>query len=185
MKTKERVINYGEVYTPEHLVRAMVDLVDEEVRRIDARVLEPACGNGNFLVDILRRKLETAQRAGITEGVVITAVSSLYGIDILADNVEECRHRLATVVAEVIGYTPAAVRGILRRNIIHGDTLTGLAGDGTPIIITEWVLEGDDRIAWREFVFADLATKPRPVREHSPIPLTELARALGEVCDEH
>lgn len=162
-----RVIQYGEVFTPEHIVRDMVDLVDGEVRKVESRVLEPACGTGNFLVEILRRKLETVEarcngdeKAYTQEAT--TSIASLYGIDILGDNVQTCRDRLYELFRSryecVFGHDPSEecellVRQILERNIIHGNTLTMMTvGDNPqPIVFTEWSFP--ER---RDFRFCDL-----------------------------
>ncbi|MDR7897255.1 N-6 DNA methylase, partial [Thermosynechococcus sp. JY1332] len=101
-KSRQRVVDYGEVLTPPHIVNAMLDLVKQETERIDSRFLEPACGTGNFLVEILNRKLRVveARYARVQleyERYAILAVSSLYGIDILEDNAAECRQRLFAV----------------------------------------------------------------------------------------
>ena len=105
IKSRQRVAERGEVFTAEREVNAMLDLVKQETERIDSRFLEPACGNGNFLVEILRRKLEVVRRQ--YQGVVtqvqlqsVMAVSSIYGIDIMMDNVEECRQRLLKIVCD-------------------------------------------------------------------------------------
>src|SRR5271156_1634216 len=97
--SKQRVLDHGEVLTSNREVNAMLDLVKQEVERIDSRFLEPACGNGNFLTAILERKLRVVEnRYGKSqldyERYAILAMSSIYGIDILEDNVQQCRHRL-------------------------------------------------------------------------------------------
>ena len=103
IKSRERVAERGEVFTAEREVNAMLDLVKQETERIDSRFLEPACGTGNFLVEILRRKLEVVRRQyqkqlGELELQTTIALSSVYGIDIMKDNVEECCQRLLDIV---------------------------------------------------------------------------------------
>ncbi len=136
--SKQRVVDHGEVYTAEREVNAMLDLVRQETERIDSRFLEPACGTGNFLIEILARKLRVVEsryrRSQVEyERYAVLAVSSIYGIDILEDNVALCRERLFAVFDR--DYTRlfrpkdkeacrAAARYILSRNIIHGDALT-------------------------------------------------------------
>ena len=99
VKSKQRVADHGEVFTAEREVNAMLDLVKNETERIDSRFLEPACGDGNFLAEILRRKLAVVKRkytkspADYAKNAIL-AVSSMYGVDILQDNVEACRKRL-------------------------------------------------------------------------------------------
>lgn len=155
--SKKRVADHGEVYTHPREVNAMLDLVKHETERIESRFLEPACGTGNFLVEILSRKLAlVATRYAKSqleyERYAVLAVSSLYGIEILADNVAACRARLLEVFNRQ--YTALykknstdqcrnAVRYILSRNILHGDALT-LKTVGTDelaaqaIVFSEW-----------------------------------------------
>src|SRR5438552_4780161 len=99
IKSKKRVADHGEVFTPEWMVEAMLNLVKQETERIDSRFLEPACGTGNFLVEVLRRKLEVVKNRYRSnqiefERFAVLAISSIYGIDLLQDNVEECQNRL-------------------------------------------------------------------------------------------
>ena len=96
IKSRQRVTEHGEVFTAEREVKAMCDLVKQETERIDSRFLEPACGTGNFLAEILARKLSVVKseygRSPLEyEKYSLLAVSSLYGVDIMADNVETCR----------------------------------------------------------------------------------------------
>ncbi|WP_200865514.1 DNA methyltransferase [Thermosynechococcus sp. NK55a] len=105
IKSKQRIADYGEVLTPRPIVNAMLDLVKQETERIDSRFLEPACGTGNFLTEILKRKLKIVEkRYGKSqleyERYAVLAVSSLYGIEILEDNAQECRQRLFAVFDE-------------------------------------------------------------------------------------
>ena len=98
-KSKQRVADHGEVFTSDREVNAMLDLVKQETDRIDSRFLEPACGTGNFLAEILRRKLAAVEsrykKSQLEyERYAVIAVTSLYGVDILEDNIIECRNRL-------------------------------------------------------------------------------------------
>ena len=154
----------------------MLDLVRPETERIDSRFLEPACGTGNFLIEILRRKLAVvASRYGRSqlefERYGVLAVSSLYGIDILIDNVRECRGRLFDEFDE--RYTGRfrkkakdecrdAVRYILERNIIHGDALTlkQVGDDAPPIVFSEWSLARGSMMKRRDFTFKELLSRP-------------------------
>jgi SAM-dependent methyltransferase len=168
--SRQRVADYGEVFTGEREVNAMLDLVKSETGRIESRFLEPACGTGNFLIEIFRRKLavvEQRYKKDLREyeryGVIATA--SLYGIDILEDNVKHCRGRLfnkfsnryislfglfsSDELLKTIGY-------ILSRNIIWGDALSLKTADDTPIIFSEWEDVGDGRIKRRDFYFHEL-----------------------------
>lgn len=140
IKSRQRVAERGEVFTAEREVNAMLDLVKQETERIDSRFLEPACGNGNFLVEILRRKLEVIRRQyqkqlGELELQTTIAISSIYGVDIMKDNVEECCQRLLDIVcswySEVHPQQKAPSEKllavwsyILHRNILWGDALT-------------------------------------------------------------
>ena len=165
VKSKERVTAHGEVFTAEREVKAMCDLVKSETERIESRFLEPACGNGNFLAEVLRRKLEVVRkRYGKNrheyERYSVLAVSSIYGVDILSDNAEECRERLLNIWAEeyVAAFkVPASnelqntVRFILGRNILCGDALTLLQEDGSPIVFSEWSLISGDLMKRRDF----------------------------------
>lgn len=165
VKSKQRVADHGEVYTAEREVNAMLDLVKQETERIDSTFLEPACGNGNFLAAILERKLVVVTRnykrfIGDWEKYSVQAIMSIYGVDILQDNVEECRERLfqiwdtqyqAICKKECNDDCRKAVRFILKRNILCGDALTLLQNDGKPIIFSEWALMGKGLIKRRDF----------------------------------
>ena len=151
-KSKQRVTDHGEVFTAEREVNAMLDLVKQETERIDSRFLEPACGDGNFLAEILRRKLAVVKsrygkHAADYERYAVIAVTSIYGVDILQDNVDDCRKRMfeiwdkeytAICKKEANDDCREAVRYILRHNILCGDALTLKQADGTPIIFAEW-----------------------------------------------
>lgn len=99
VKSKKRVADHGEVFTNEREINAMLDLVKHETERIESRFLEPACGNGNFLAEILKRKLEVVEsRYGKNpddyERYSIIAITSIYGVELLEDNTIECRRRM-------------------------------------------------------------------------------------------
>jgi SAM-dependent methyltransferase len=172
VKSKRRVTDYGEVLTPAHIVNAMLDLVKQETERIDSRFLEPACGTGNFLIEILNRKLRVVEARYAKnqleyERYAVLAISSIYGIDILKDNVEECRQRLFEVFDKAYtrlfkGKTKEqcrqAVRYILKKNIVHGNALT-LKTEGQnqqPIIFPEWSLVNGSMLKRRDFAFQEL-----------------------------
>ncbi len=165
VKSKQRVAAHGEVFTAEREVKAMCDLVKQETERIESRFLEPACGNGNFLAEILTRKLTVVKnRYGKNyhdyERYSVLAITSLYGVDILEDNAEECRQRLfqiwntaytATAKVQANEQCREAVKFILRKNILCGDALTLLQNDGSPIIFAEWSLVSGNFIKRRDF----------------------------------
>ena len=164
-KSKQRVADHGEVFTAEREVNAMLNLVKQETERIDSRFLEPACGDGNFLAEILRRKLAVVKsrygkNAPDYERYAVIAVTSIYGVDILHDNINDCRERMygifdgeytATCKAEANDETRNAVRHILRHNILCGDVLTMKTTDGEPIIFAEWSAVNDCLIKRRDF----------------------------------
>ena len=170
--SKQRVTDHGEVFTNQREVKAMLDLVKQETERIESRFLEPACGTGNFLAEVLERKLEVVKsRYGKVnleyERNGVLAVSSIYGIDILEDNVQECRDRLFNIFNQKYTVLFAdlandkcreAVRYILSRNIIHGDALTlKTVGDRPePIIFSEWSPVNGSMIKRRDFSFKEL-----------------------------
>lgn len=171
VKSKHRVENFGEVFTAEREVKAMCDLVAEECDRIDSRFLEPACGNGNFLSEILSRKLATVSKFYKNnpydfERYSVLAVSSLYAVDILFDNVIECRERLYKIwenkyksvcKGNVNSDTLKSIRYILEKNILCGNALTLMCVDknqqdtDTPIIFPEWSLLLETKLKRRDF----------------------------------
>jgi hypothetical protein len=183
--SKQRVADHGEVLTGKREVNAMLDLVKQETERIESRFLEPACGNGNFLAVILERKLAVVEkRYGKSqldfERYAVFAVSSLYGIDILPDNVSRCRERLFGVFDEVYerlfpesakAGCRDAVRFILCRNIVWGDALTLLSGGPTPkpIVFPEWSFVQGSLIKRRDFSFHGLI-QHEEVRESLLLP---------------
>jgi hypothetical protein len=171
--SKKRVADHGEVYTGRREVNAMLDLVKQETDRIESRFLEPACGTGNFLTEVLERKLTVVEsRYGKSqldyERNAVLAVSSLYGIDILKDNVVQCRQRLFEILEQQYArrFKEAAkdecrkaVRYILERNIICGDALTlrtGVGHNSQPIVFSEWSPVNGSMLKRRDFTFHSL-----------------------------
>ena len=170
IKSKERITEFGEVFTSEREVNAMLDLVYDEALRIDSRFLEPACGNGNFLIEVLRRKLGRvsqlySRNQADYEKNTIIAISSVYGIDILYDNIVECIARLASFVFNE--YSKVAknenqkfrrtVDFILSKNIVHGDaTSLTLPDSDKPIIFSEWSFIGNNKVKRTEFSLSNL-----------------------------
>jgi hypothetical protein len=166
VKSKKRVTDHGEVFTNEREVNAMLDLVKHETERIDSRFLEPAAGNGNFLAEILRRKLTIVdQRYSKSqlewERYSVIAVSSIYGVDILEDNTFECQERLFHLFDEVYSKRfkekcktecRQAVLFLFKRNILWGDALD-LKNPVTkePIIFSEWSAVSDLMMKRRDF----------------------------------
>jgi SAM-dependent methyltransferase len=174
VKSKKRVADHGEVFTPDWIVNDMLDLVKQETERIDSRFLEPACGTGNFLVEILRRKLAVVEQRYSKsqieyERYSVIAISSIYGVDLLQDNVEEARKRLFDIFNSE--YTKkyknnckeecrTSIKFILERNILRGDALTLLTDNNEPIVFSEWSAVNGSMIKRRDFKL-DVLMKPR------------------------
>lgn len=170
IKSKKRVADFGEVYTNEREVNAMLDLVREETEKITSTFLEPACGNGNFLVEILSRKLATVGRLYGSDMDsyrlhMIEAVTSIYGVDIQADNIQESRKRMLDICRKEYSgaYDMPLSDGVIRalecvmgRNIICGNTLTCLAEDGSPLCFSEWTLNDKGMFERKDFLLSDL-----------------------------
>lgn len=171
VKSRERVADHGEVFTAQREVNAMLDLVKQETERIDSRFLEPACGDGNFLAEILRRKLAAVKARykkspADFEKYAVVAVTGLYGVDILGDNVEACRARLFDIwdgeyvencKGECREECRDAVRYILSRNMLCGNALTmrrvDAEGNDTeePIVFSEWNMVTGSLIKRRDY----------------------------------
>lgn len=170
VKSRKRVVDHGEVFTSEREVNSMLDLVKEETERIESRFLEPTCGTGNFLIKILQRKLKVVESRYSNdqknyERYAFLAVSSIYGVDLLEDNVTECRTRLFkelersylkkfkkksdTQYLKVIHY-------LLSKNILYGNALTMKTNSDEPIIFSEWSLVSGDMVKRRDYRFDEL-----------------------------
>lgn len=163
VKSKQRVADHGEVFTPPWLVEDMLNLVKDESERIDSRFLEPACGSGNFLIPVLNRKLTTAKkRYGKSEFEyhhnALFGLMCIYGIELLPDNVEECRNNLHTQFTKTLNVTndspvATAARAVVGVNIVHGDALTMQTTAGDAIVFPEWAYIGKGRYQRRDFRF--------------------------------
>ena len=207
--SRQRVLDHAEVLTSNREVNAVLDLVKRETERIESRFLEPACGNGNFLTAILERKLEIVERRYCKSQVeyeryAILAVSSIYGVDILEDNIQQCRHRLFGVFEwnysrlfrnKAKNKCRDAVRYVLERNIIWGDALTLKTVGENPeyILFSEWSPMNGNMLKRRDFTFRGLlaheGTKelplfsdlgkdvfiPRPAQEYPPVHFLKIA----------
>lgn len=166
--SRQRVADHGEVFTSEREVNAMLDLVKQETERIDSRFLEPACGTGNFLAEVLERKLSVVdrryRRSQIElERYTLLAVSSIYGIDLLDDNVVACRQRLLGIVEKHCKRLfnedfLRVIEFVLDRNIIHGDALSLHTVGDQPrsIVFSEWALVNGSMVKRRDFEFHEL-----------------------------
>jgi len=202
VKSKQRVADHGEVFTPAWLVEAMLDLVKDESERIDSRFLEPACGSGNFLVQVLQRKLAAVElKFGKSEfekrHYALFGLMCMYGIELLADNVAECRENMLEILADYLGLDKSddfsrAGAHVLSANIVHGDALTMLTSVGEPITFAEWGYLGKGKFQRRDFrydtlvqmssfgadtLFAHLGKHEifTPVRSYPPLNVRELA----------
>ena len=161
VKSKQRVADHGEVFTPAWMVEAMLDLVKDETERIDSRFLEPACGSGNFLVRVLRRKLAAVElKYGKSDfekrHYALLALMCIYGIELLADNIAECRANLLEILAEYLNLDESddlyrAASYVLSQNLVHGDALTMRTSDGQPITFAEWGYLGKGKFQRRDF----------------------------------
>ncbi len=161
VKSKKRVADHGEVFTPRWMVEAMLDLVKGETERIDSRFLEPACGNGNFLTQILRRKLTAVELKYADSDFekrhyALLGMMCLYGIELLEDNIIECRANLVKIFAEYLNLAPAdnlyrAALYVLSQNLVHGDARTMRTNNGLPITFAEWGYLGKGRFQRRNF----------------------------------
>lgn len=210
VKSKQRVADHGEVFTPSWMVEAMLNLVKDESARIDSRFLEPACGSGNFLVQVLRRKLVTVEvKFGKSDferrHYALLALMCIYGIELLADNIAECRENVLEVFADYLRLDEAddlyrAASYVLSQNLVHGDALTMLASDGQPIVFPEWGYLGKGKYQRRDFrfdvltgssafsaegsLFAHLGKHEifMPTKTYQPLAVNELAAGFVQVA---
>lgn len=161
IKSKKRVADHGEVFTPPWLVENMLDLVKGETERIDARFLEPACGSGNFLVPILQRKLAAVElKFGKSDfekrHYALLGLMCCYGIELLEDNIAECRANMLAVFGEYLALEKTddlyrAAFHVLSLNLVHGDAMTMRATDDVPITVVEWGYLGKGKYQRRDF----------------------------------
>ena len=174
VKSKQRVADHGEVFTNEREVNAMLDLVKQETERIESRFLEPACGTGNFLAEVLRRKLEVVRQRYKKnqidwERYAIIAVSSIYGVDILEDNAQECRERLFKIFDDEYIFLfkekcktecRRSIQFLLSRNILWGDALDFTNPETKePIVFSEWSAVNGSMLKRRDYMFKFLVEK--------------------------
>lgn len=208
VKSKQRVADHGEVFTPAWMVKAMLDLVKDESERIDSRFLEPACGDGNFLVEVLRRKLVAVElKYGQADferrHYALLALMCIYGIELLQDNIADCRKNLLEIFADYLqleasdDFYRAAVC-VLSLNLIHGDALTMRVWDGSPITFAEWAYLWKGRFQRRDFSFKALTQSSAfstegelfaqlgkheiftPIKTYPPMTVSELVTATPE-----
>jgi len=207
VKSKKRVADHGEVFTPAWMVEAMLDLVKDETERIDARFLEPACGSGNFIVQILRRKLlaievKYGKHDFERQHYALLGLMCIYGIELLADNIAECRANVLDVFALYLNLDDAddlylAASHVLAVNVVHGDALSMCATDGLPISFAEWGYLGKGKYQRRDFRFDVLTGSAKfseegslwadqgkhdiftPIKTYPPMTVRELAALQG------
>lgn len=203
VKSKQRMADHGEVFTPARIVGAMLDLVKEETERIDSRFLEPACGSGNFLVQVLRRKLASVElKFGKSEferrHYALLGLMCIYGIELLDDNIAECREILLETFSEYLNLDESddfyrAAAYVLSQNLVHGDALAMRTDLGQPIAFAEWGYLGKGKFQRRDFrldvlsqsaafseegtLFAELGKHEIfvPTKTHPPLTVKELA----------
>ncbi len=206
MKSKQRVADHGEVFTPGWMVESMLDLVQNESERIDSRFLEPACGSGNFLVQVLKRKLLSVEKGygkNSFEKIhhAFLALMCVYGIELLEDNAEECRANLLSVFAEYLNAEMdstifRAAVGVLRGNIVQGDALAMKTPTGEPIVFPEWAYLTKGKFSRRDFSYDSLTMRSSysgtlfdlmseheifvPVKEYPRLTISEIADLFGE-----
>ena len=203
IRSKRRVADHGEVFTPRWLVEKMLDLVKGETERIDSRFLEPACGSGNFLVPVLQRKLAAVEaKFGKSEfdrrHYALLAVMCTYGIELLGDNIAECRANILEIFGDYLNLNETdelylAASYVLSQNLVHGNALTMRTDDGQPITFAEWGYLGKGKFQRRDFrldvltqmssfsgegaLFAHLGKHEvfTPLKAHPPTTVRELA----------
>lgn len=207
IRSKKRVADHGEVFTPPWLVEAMLDLVSGESGRIDARFLEPACGSGNFLVSILQRKLAAVElkfaRSDFNKSQYsLLSIMCTYGIELLADNIAECQANMLQVLSDYLSLAPEdelfrAASHVLAVNLVHGNALTMETAQGAPITFAEWGYIGKGKFQRRDFrldaltgasefnaegsLFAGLGNNEifAPIRTYAPMTVGDLAAQIG------
>jgi N-6 DNA methylase len=210
VKSKQRVADHGEVFTPAWMVEAMLNLVKDETERIDSRFLEPACGSGNFLKQILRRKLAAVElKYGRSDferrHYALLALMCVYGIELLPDNIAECRARLLEIFAEYLDLDQSddlyrAAYYVLSQNLVHGDAMKMRACDDSPITFPEWGYLGKGKFQRRDFLFDSLTKSSAysaeaplfahlgkheiftPIKEYQPMTVREMAGVAEEVA---
>jgi hypothetical protein len=207
VKSQQRVADHGEVFTPAWMVEAMLDLVKDETERIDSRFLEPACGSGNFLVQIMRRKIAAVElKYGKSDferqHYALFGLMCMYGIELLPDNIAECRGNVLEIFVEYLNLNETdelyrAAFYVLSQNLVHGDARSMRTHNGQPITFAEWGYLGKGKFMRRDFSLATLTQSAAfsaegslfahlgkheiflPVKTYEPKTISELA-ALGD-----
>lgn len=205
VKSKQRVADHGEVFTPAWLVEDMLDLVKGESERIDSRFLEPACGSGNFVMPVLRRKLATVHERFAASDFekrhhALLSLMCIYGVELLADNVAECRTNLLDTLFDYLGRGVGdewfgAAQVVVEANIVQGDALSMTTSAGEAIVFPEWGHLGKGKFQRRDFrldtltqrssiegtLFAELAEHDVfiPTKTYPPMTVAEIARSTA------
>jgi len=206
IKSKKRVADHGEVFTPTWMVDVMLDLIKDETERIDSRFLEPACGSGNFLVKVLQRKLAAVElKYGKSDfekrHYALLGLMCIYGIELLPDNIDECSANLLEIFAEYLDIDEAddlyqAASSVLSINLVHGDALSMKTLGEQPITFAEWGYLGKGKFQRRDFRFDTLVMSSTytaqgslfaqankhdifsPVKTYLPMTVSEMAKEL-------
>ena len=178
VKSKQRIADHGEVFTPAWMVEAMLDLVKGETERIDSRFLEPACGSGNFLVRVLQRKLAAVElkygKANFEkQHYALLALMCAYGIELLSDNIAECHANMLEILGDYLNLDESddlyrAACHVLSHNLVHGDALTMRTSNDQPITFAEWGYLGKGKFQRRDFRF-DILTGMATHGEHGSL----------------
>ena len=202
VRSRQRVADHGEVFTPAWLVEDMLNLVGEESERVDARFLEPACGSGNFLVPVLRRKLATVHMEYANSEFekkqhALLSLMCVYGIELLADNAAECRTNLLDTLFGYLGNSVGdewfrAAQVVVEANIVQGDALAMTTPNGESITLPEWGYLGKGKFQRRDFQYEALTGRSaiagtlfemldeqdifRPTTTYAPMTVTEIGR---------
>ena len=202
VRSRQRVADHGEVLTPAWLVEDMLNLVGEESERIDARFLEPACGSGNFLVPVLRRKLATVHLEYANSDFekkqhALLSLMCIYGIELLDDNAVECRTNLLDTFFDYLGNSVGdewfrAARVVVEANIVRGDALAMTTSDGQPLTFPEWGYLGKGKFQRRDFQYEALTDRSsiagtlfemldeqdifKPTKTYAPMTVAEIGR---------
>lgn len=212
VKSKKRVADHGEVFTPAWMVEAMLDLVKGETERIDSRFLEPACGSGHFLTQVLRRKLAAVElkfgKSGFEKRhYALFALMCTYGIELLMDNIDECRANMLEIFADYLNLEESdelyqVAFYVLSQNLVHGDALTMRTTGGGPITFAEWGYLGKGKFQRRDFrldvltqMSAYMEKNPliaclgkhaifKPVQTYPPMTVNDLAAVLDDTPKE-
>ncbi len=202
-KTKQRVADHGEVFTPAWMVEAMLDQVKDETDRIDSRFLEPACGDGNFLVQVLKRKLTAVEvKYGKSDfekrHYALLSMMCVYGVELLQDNITECRTNLLKIFAEYLELESEdelyrAGVYILSQNLVHGDAMKMRSNENSAITFAEWGYLGKGKFQRRDFRYDSLTQSSAfskegelfahlgkheifiPAKTYTPMSISELA----------